>query len=106
MALVPVLRIEDGGRTFRSLALPFGVAAIVVDRDDVVAEIMDVESVDQLPSGRFPYSLAMTGPDPRPGWSTRSPSPPPAWAPRASWSVTTPRSRAGVAGSEPGSTTG
>jgi phage head maturation protease len=53
-ALTPVLAIEDGGRFFRGLALPFGVQAYVVDRGDIVAEIMDAAAIDRLPSTPLP----------------------------------------------------
>jgi phage head maturation protease len=53
MTLTPVLSVEAGGRVIRGLALPFHSPAYVIDGDDVIEEVMDEHSLDQLP-GKVP----------------------------------------------------
>ena len=48
--MIPVLSIEPGGRIVRGLALPYGSGAYVIEDDgDIVEEMMDEQSLDQLP---------------------------------------------------------
>jgi phage head maturation protease len=53
VTLMPVLSVESGGRIVRGLALPFNAPALVVEGDDVLEEVMDEHSIDQLP-GKVP----------------------------------------------------
>jgi phage head maturation protease len=53
VTLTPVLSIEAGGRIIRGIALPFHSPAYVIEGEDVIEEVMDSDSLDDLP-GQVP----------------------------------------------------
>jgi hypothetical protein len=53
VSLIPVLSVEASGRVIRGLALPFHSPAYVIEGDDIIEEVMDEHSLDQLP-GKVP----------------------------------------------------
>ena len=49
LSVVPVFKVEDGGKVIRGLALPFGEGAIVTGpQGDLVEEVMDSDSVSHI----------------------------------------------------------